>query len=165
MIVPEIDPNRIEQVLVKHPARDRSALVDVLHDLQSEFRYLPTEALKLAARHLDMPESAVFSVATFYQGFHTKPRGKHVCTVCMGTACHVRGSPRLLTQLELKLNIHAGQTTEDLRFSLEEVNCVGACALGPLVILDGVYHGHMTAAELVALVDRLRSEKENKKSR
>jgi NADH:ubiquinone oxidoreductase 24 kD subunit len=159
MIAPIIDPGRVAKVLFKYPASDPSALVDVLHDLQSEFRYLPAEALTLAARHLGMPESAVFSVTTFYQGFHLKPRGEHVCIVCMGTACHVRGSPRLLTQLELKLQIQSGQTTGDLQFSLEEVNCVGACALGPLVILDGVYHGHMTATRLSKLVDRLRSKK------
>jgi NADH-quinone oxidoreductase subunit E len=156
MIAPIIDPGRVAKVLFKHPAGDSSALVDVLHDLQSEFRYLPAEALTLAARHLGMLESAVFSVATFYQGFHLKPRGEHVCTVCMGTACHVRGSPRLLTQLELILQIKSGQTTGDLQFSLDEVNCVGACALGPLVILDGIYHGHMTAARLSKLVERLR---------
>jgi NADH-quinone oxidoreductase subunit E len=159
MITPIVDPGRVVKVLFKHTPGDPSALVDVLHDLQSEFRYLPAEALRLAAQHLGMPENAVFSVATFYQGFHLKPRGEHVCTVCMGTACHVRGSPRLLTQLELKLQIQSGQTTGDLQFSLEEVNCVGACALGPLVILDGVYHGHMTAARLSKLVDRLRSKK------
>ena len=159
MIAPQIDPGRVAKVLLRHTPRDKSALVDVLHDLQIEFRYLPAEALSLAAKHLGMPESAVFSVATFYHGFYLEPRGEHVCTVCMGTACHVRGSPRLLTQLEFKLQIQSGQTTGDLQFSLEEVNCVGACALGPLVILDGVYHGHMTVAKLSKFVERLHSKK------
>ena len=83
-------------------------------------------------------------MATFYHGFHTEPRGEHTCTVCMGTACHVRGAPRLLEQLERDTGVAAGGTTPDLSLTVEEVSCVGACALGPLVLVDGEYHGHMT---------------------
>ena len=87
-------------------------------------------------------------MATFYHGFHTEPRGEHTCTVCMGTACHVRGAPRLLEQVERDTGIAAGGTTPDLSLNVEEVGCVGACALGPLVVVDGEYHGHMTPTAL-----------------
>jgi NADH-quinone oxidoreductase subunit E len=158
MSPPEIDTERVRKVLARHPEGERGALVDVLHDIQSEFRYLPPGALKLAAAHLGVSESVIFGVATFYTGFHLKPRGRHVCTVCMGTACHVRGAPRLLDQLERDLGIKSGSTSKDLKFTLEEVNCVGACALGPLVILDGEYKGNMTSARLTRLTDPLRKD-------
>ena len=159
MTAPQIDSTTIDTVLARHPAGDRSALVDVLHDLQSALRYLPPEALKAAAKHLAVPESALYEVATFYTGFHLKPRGEHVCTVCMGTACHVRGAPRLLDQLVRDLGVASGGTTADMSFTLEEVNCVGACALGPLVILDGEYQGTMSSAKLTKLIAPLRPKK------
>jgi NADH-quinone oxidoreductase subunit E len=150
---------RAKDVLKKHPEGEPSALVNVLHDMQGEFRYLPEEALKLAAEHLHLSSSQVFGVASFFEGFHLKPRGEHICTVCMGTACHVRGAPRLLEQAERDLNIASGQTTADMQFTLEEVNCVGACALGPLVIIDGEYNGNMTPHRLTKLVDKKRKKK------
>jgi NADH-quinone oxidoreductase subunit E len=150
---------RAKNVLKKHPAGEASALVNVLHDIQGEFRYLPEEALQLAAEHLQISPAQVFGVASFFEGFHLKPRGEHICTVCMGTACHVRGAPRLLEQAERDLKIASGQTTKDMQFTLEEVNCVGACALGPLVIIDGEYNGNMTPHRLTKLVDKKRKKK------
>jgi NADH-quinone oxidoreductase subunit E len=150
---------RAKDVLKKHPAGEASALVNVLHDIQGEFRYLPEEALQLAAEHLKISPAQVFGVASFFEGFHLKPRGEHICTVCMGTACHVRGAPRLLEQAERDLEIAPGQTTKDMQFTLEEVNCVGACALGPLVIIDGEYNGNMTPHRLTKLVDKKRKKK------
>jgi NADH-quinone oxidoreductase subunit E len=151
---------KIENILAKHSANDASALVNVLHDLQSELRYLPEEALKLTSSHLGLSAARVYEVATFYEGFHLTPRGEHTCTVCMGTACHVRGAVRLQEQLERDLGVSSGQTTKDLKFSLQEVNCVGACALGPLVIIDEKYHGNMTPSKLSKLVKTVGSEKE-----
>jgi len=149
---------RARDVLKKHPAGESSALVNVLHDIQGEFRYLPEEALRLAAKHLKVSPAQVFGVASFFEGFHLKPRGEHICTVCMGTACHVRGAPRLLEQAERDLKIASGQTTKDLQFTLEEVNCVGACALGPLVIIDGEYNGNMTPHRLSKLVNKIQKK-------
>jgi NADH-quinone oxidoreductase subunit E len=146
---------RTSAVLARYPQGDTGNLVNVLHDLQSEFRYLPEQALRQVGRHLGMPASAVFGVASFYQSFHTSPRGEHTCTVCMGTACHVRGASRLLEQVERDAGVTAGGTTADRRLTVEEVNCVGACALGPLVLIDGEYHGHMTADQLSRLVGPL----------
>jgi NADH-quinone oxidoreductase subunit E len=150
---------RAEDVLKKHPAGEPSALVNVLHDIQGEFRYLPEEALRLAAEHLQVSPAQVFGVASFFEGFHLKPRGEHICTVCMGTACHVRGAPRLLEQAERDLKIASGQTTKDMQFTLEEVNCVGACALGPLVIVDGEYNGNMTPHRLTKLIEKKQKKK------
>ena len=150
---------RARDVLKNHPRGEASALVNVLHDIQGEFRYLPEEALRLAAEHLHLSPAQVFGVASFFEGFHLKPRGEHICTVCMGTACHVRGAPRLLEQAERDLKIASGQTTADMQFTLEEVNCVGACALGPLVIIDGEYNGNMTPHRLTKLVEKITKKK------
>ena len=116
--------------------------------MQQQFRYLPRRALEHVADALAVPRSHVFQLATFYRAFSLKPRGQHVCTVCTGTACHVRGAARLVEKLERDLGVKAGETTPDMNVTLETVNCVGACALGPLVILDGTYHGNITSAKL-----------------
>ena len=149
------DAGRVAAVLARYPRRDPGDLVNILHDLQAEFRYLPEDALRQTAAHLGLAPAQVFGVATFYHGFHTEPRGAHTCTVCVGTACHVRGAQRLLEQLERDTGIGAGGTTPDLALSVEEVGCVGACALGPLVLLDGEYHGHMTGEKVSRLVKRV----------
>jgi NADH:ubiquinone oxidoreductase subunit E len=154
------EADRATAVLARYPHRDPGDLVNILHDLQAEFRYLPETAMREAATHVGLPEAQVFGVATFYHGFHTEPRGEHTCTVCMGTACHVRGAPRLLEQLERDTGVGAGGTTPDLSLNVEEVSCVGACAIGPLVILDGDTHGHMTADNLSRLVAKLLDEGE-----
>lgn len=155
MSAPRIDTKRIDDILARHEKGAQGNLVNVLHDLQAAFRYLPKEALAKAADHLEVPAAHLYGVATFYEGFHLKPRGEHVCTVCMGTACHVRGAPRLLEQAERDLDIPSGQTTRDLQFTLEHVNCVGACALGPLVIIDGKYHGNMTPDRLSRVLGKM----------
>ncbi len=122
--------------------RDKSALIDILHDTQSAIGYLPKEALEEIHAGLDLPLSRVYSVATFFKAFSLTPRGRHIINVCMGTACHVRGAPLVLEELERKLEIKAGETTGDGKFSVDVVNCLGACALGPLVTVDGEYFGN-----------------------
>ena len=149
------ESRRVAAVLARHPRHDPGDLVNILHDLQAEFRYLTEQAMEQTASYLGLPRAQVFGVATFYHGFHTAPRGEHTCTVCMGTACHVRGAPRLLEQLERDTGVAAGGTTPDLSLNVEEVGCVGACAIGPLVILDGSFHGQMTADNLSRLVGKL----------
>jgi len=159
---PKIDLKKVNGVLGRYPKSDARALVNILHDIQSEFRYLPEAALKETANYLGVSEAQVYGVVTFYEGFHLEPRGEHVCTVCMGTACHVRGAPRLLDQAERDLEIKSGNTTSDLSFTLEHVNCVGACALGPLVILDGEYHGHVSPDKLSRKLRKLKKKKGSK---
>jgi NADH-quinone oxidoreductase subunit E len=152
------ETSRVAAVLARYPARDPGDLVNILHDLQAEFRYLTEAALLETASRLGLPAAQVHGVASFYHGFHTEPRGEHTCTVCTGTACHVRGAPRLLDQLERDTGVTAGGTTADLSLTVEEVSCVGACALGPLVIIDEEYHGHMTGERLSRLVGKLLTE-------
>ena len=127
-------------------------LIHVLQDMNSEFGYLPEEALRRVAKKMVVPLSEVCGMATFFKSFRLKPRGRHLITVCMGTACHVRGAPRLVDKMEQDLGIQRGETTGDQRFTLETVNCVGACALGPTVIVDGNYHGQVNANDVDSLL-------------
>jgi NADH-quinone oxidoreductase subunit E len=141
------DRHAVEAILERH-GRQASALLAILQDVQTVTNYLPRTWLEEIARALDVPVTRVFRMATFFRAFSLEPRGRHVCTVCLGTACHVRGAPRLVDKIERDFGIRAGQTTADLSMTLETVNCVGACALGPLVILDGEYHGNMSSTKV-----------------
>jgi len=132
---------------------DSSRLVSILQDTQAEFGYLPKEALVALSTILKVPLTQVYSVATFFKAFSLVPRGKHQIHVCMGTACHVRGAERVLEVIERELNIKTGDSDKDLNFSLETVNCVGACALGPIVIVDGDYKGDMKTELVKSLVE------------
>ncbi len=123
-------------------------MVPLLQDVMGEYGYLPGETLKKIAQELDTPLSRVYGLATFYKSFSLTPRGKHLVSVCLGTACHVRGAPRIVEKLERDLGIKAGETTRDLKFTLETVNCLGACALGPLITIDGKYYGRMNSAKM-----------------
>jgi NADH-quinone oxidoreductase subunit E len=139
-------------VVLKKYRHDKSLLVDILQDIQAETGYLPKEVLEETSRGLEIPLSWVYSVATFFKAFSLKPRGRYLINVCMGTACHVRGAGKVLERLEQELNIKAGETTPDLKFTLETVNCVGACALGPMVIIGEEYHGEMTPDAIGAVI-------------
>lgn len=134
---------KVSQILDNYQ-HDKGMLVSVLQDVQAEDNYLSKEALMQVSQSLDVPLSQVYSVATFFKAFSLKPRGRHLINVCLGTACHVRGAVRVLEKIERDLGINSGETTPDLRFTLETVNCVGACALGPIVKIDEEYHGEMS---------------------
>jgi NADH-quinone oxidoreductase subunit E len=149
-----MEASKLDAIIDRYDA-DASSLLAILQDLQDEARYLPRDALERVAERLHVPIARIYQMATFFESFHLEPRGEHICTVCMGTACHVRGGKRLVEQLERDLKIDSGQTTKDLKFTIEEVNCVGACALGPLVIIDGDYHGNMTSGQLTKIVKKL----------
>lgn len=136
-------------------------LIEVLQDVQEALGYISAQTMTRVSEGLGVPVIEVCRVANFYKAFSLKPRGRHVITVCTGTACHVRGAPRMLDEVRGQLGIEAGETTEDGEFTLECVNCLGACALGPVVVLDGEYHGQMTPNKLRKLVQSVRkSEKE-----
>ncbi|MEW6381491.1 MAG: NAD(P)H-dependent oxidoreductase subunit E [bacterium] len=130
--------------MINRYPRNSSALMAILQDIQVEFNYLPKEVLISVAHKTRIPLSRIYNVATFYNAFSLVPRGRHIISVCMGTACHVRGSGKILEELERCLKIKAGETTEDLKFTLEVVNCLGACALGPVMVIDGEYFGKLT---------------------
>jgi NADH-quinone oxidoreductase subunit E len=131
-------------------------MIEILQDLQDIYSYLPREVLEEVAVVLELPMAKVYHIATFFKAFSLLPRGKHVVQVCTGTACHVKGAYRVLERLSDVLGIPAGKTTKDLQFTLETVNCVGACALGPVVIVDEKYYGHMTPSRVDDLVKEYR---------
>jgi NADH-quinone oxidoreductase subunit E len=128
--------------------RDASQLVSILQDVQAEYNWLPKEVLIKVSEDLGVALSRVYSVATFFRAFSLVPRGRHTVTVCMGTACHVRGSPRILGRAQEALGIEPGGTTSDLKFSLETVSCLGCCALGPVMVVNGKAHGKLAVAEV-----------------
>ncbi|HSA94443.1 MAG TPA: NAD(P)H-dependent oxidoreductase subunit E [Acidobacteriota bacterium] len=141
---PELDAARA--IVRKYHGRKR-AVIQILQELQARLRWLAPEAIEAVARELDLPPAHVYSVATFYRSFSLAPRGRHTCTVCMGTACHVRGGAAVLEHFERKLGLTAGQTSADGEVTLERVNCLGACALAPLAVIDGRYYGQMSEAK------------------
>jgi NADH:ubiquinone oxidoreductase subunit E len=134
--------------LIDSYADKKEELISLLQDIEAEFNYLPQDVLVRVSQKLDIPLSQVFSVATFFKAFTLKPRGRHLVTVCLGTACHVRGGQRLVDKLERDYGIKPGETTEDMRFTLETVNCLGCCALGPVVVVDGKYESQMNPDKL-----------------
>ena len=130
--------------ILKKYGRDQSQLVSILQDIQTEYNYLPREALEKLSKKMDIPQSQIYSMATFFRAFSLKKRGKHVVNVCLGTACHVRGAELIVESLERQMGVSRGQTTQDLNFTLESVNCMGCCATGPVVKIGEEYFGHMT---------------------
>ena len=137
---------------------DQAHLVGILQQLQAEFNYLPEEALQLVAKRLDIPFSRVYAVATFYKTFSLTPRGRHQIQVCTGTACHVRGAPLLLRQLERDLDIQTGGTTPDLEFSLDSVRCLGCCSLAPVVRIDWDTFGKLTQRQASRLLKKYKKK-------
>jgi NADH-quinone oxidoreductase E subunit len=144
--------------IISNYESDKSSLIAILQDVQAEYGYLPKEVLKHVAARLDIPLIQVFGVATFFKAFRLKPKGRYLVRVCLGTACHVRGAPSVLEETERKLNVKAGETTDDGLFTLETVNCLGCCALGPVVVVDDETVGQMTATKAASLLKRYTSE-------
>lgn len=142
------DDVNVEVKVVEKYGAERSQLIRILHEVQKEYRYLPEKALRNIASLMDISLVDVYGVATFFRSFSLQPKGKHLVTCCMGTACHVRNSSLIVDEISRVLGISPGETTDDMLFSLETVNCLGACALGPVVIIDGKYHGEMTPSKI-----------------
>jgi len=140
---------------------DKGFLVPMLQDVQKELNYLPQEALNLVSSFLDLPISRIYEVATFYKAFSLEPRGRIQLSLCKGTACHVRGVPLIVDQIERDLNLKEGETSEDLEYTFETVNCLGACALGPVLVVNGEYHGQMTISKTSRLLKKLGKESQN----
>jgi NADH-quinone oxidoreductase subunit E len=147
----EINLDSVDRLIDKYRG-DSTAYVALLQDINKEFRHLPKAALKRAAERLEIPLSQLYSLATFYKSFKLEPGGRHEIHVCLGTACHVRGADRVLAKLCDKLGLKPGETDAGGNFSLDTVNCLGACALGPLVTVDGAYHAKVTQSSLDKLL-------------
>lgn len=142
------------EAIIDSYQHDKGQLVAILQEIQSEYLYLKKEDLEKVSEIMGIPVSQIYSVATFFKAFSLKPRGRHLINVCTGTACHVRGATKILEKMERDLEIDRGETTKDLKFTLETVNCVGACALGPMVIIDGEYSGQMKTDKVETLLNQ-----------
>ncbi|UCC60497.1 MAG: NAD(P)H-dependent oxidoreductase subunit E [Dehalococcoidia bacterium] len=142
----------IDRIIDEYDGED-GILIQVLQDVQAEYNWLPKEALERVCERLGIPLTQAYSVASFYKAFSLVPRGRHIANVCMGTACHVRGAPRILEKVEDVLGIKACETTQDRRFSLERVNCLGCCALGPVMVIDGEAHGKLAVSGVEGILD------------
>ena len=140
-------------ILDKHEG-DRGGLISVLEEIQAKYSYLPADALKAVAEATGRSLVDIYAVATFYKSFSLQPRGKHLCSVCMGTACHVRGAPTVAQEFERQLGVRAGGTTEDKEFTLETVNCLGACALGPVAVVDGHYFSNVRSKRVKPILEK-----------
>lgn len=151
--------HNVEQILTAHDG-SRGALLTLLQEIQVECNYLPAGALPIVANHLELPLSQIVSVVEFYTSFSMIPRGKHVVTCCLGTACHVRGAEPVLQEASRLLGIEPGETSNDKLFSLDSARCLGACALAPVIMIDGDYHGKMTPEKLRTVLEPLFFEKE-----
>jgi NADH-quinone oxidoreductase subunit E len=148
----DADLQVVREVAVGHQG-DRSALIAVLQDVHSQYNYLPEGSLEVIAEELGLPVSAVYGVATFFKSFSFEPRGRHIASICLGTACHVRGGTPVAEEFERQLGIKAGGTTPDRQFSLDTVNCLGCCAMGPVVVVDGKYHGQVGIQDVKKLLE------------
>jgi NADH-quinone oxidoreductase subunit E len=152
------------QDLLQSNKEGPESLIPLLQKIQERLGYLPEEAMERVASHLDLPESEVYGVATFYNQFRLHPPGKHPVKVCMGTACHVKGASVIGECWERRLNIKIGQTTADREFSLDRVACVGCCAMAPVTAVDEKVHGHMAPTKVDGILLAFQLEKEGKKT-
>ncbi|MDR2493457.1 MAG: NAD(P)H-dependent oxidoreductase subunit E [Coriobacteriales bacterium] len=150
----------IEEIARRYPAERRFSLA-ILQDIQREFNYIPAEALPIVAARLDTPQAHLYALATFYKSLSLVPKGKHVVKLCDGTACHMRGAGNLLGSLSRQLRLDADGRTDDGQFSVELVNCLGSCALAPVMVVGEAYYGKVSLEQLPTLVDSYREGGEN----
>jgi NADH-quinone oxidoreductase subunit E len=143
-----MESSEIDAIIDRYEGKESSILA-ILQDIQAKERYLPREVLEHVGEQLRIPLNKIYRIATFYRALSLKPRGRHEICVCMGTACHVRGAQRIADQMNLELGIRPGETTKDQNFTLETVNCLGVCAAGPVVAIDGQYFGKMSSTKVV----------------
>ena len=153
-----MESSQIEVILERYGRRE-SAILAILQDVQAKEKYLPKEALEYIGEKLRIPLNKIYRIATFYRAFSLTPRGRHEVCICMGTACHVRGAQRVADQINFDLGIRPGETTKDRNFTLETVNCLGVCASGPVVAIDGNYFGKMSPGKVEGTLKKFRSDK------
>ncbi len=156
----DLELERVDEIIEKnkseHEKQEKSPLIPVLQDIQTIYGWLPEQALVRASRKLNVPTIELYGVASFYEQFRLKPLGDYHIVVCTGTACHVRGAPLLMSELERNLGIAEGEVTPDQKFSLEGARCVGTCAVAPVIIINGEYHGNMDKKKLGQLIEELK---------
>jgi NADH:ubiquinone oxidoreductase subunit E len=155
-----MEERQVEKIIDAYESQ-KTALISILHGIQGRFGHLPEGALKTVARRLEMDMNDVYGVATFYKAFTLTPQGKHSITLCQGTACHVRGVQKIVREMKALLRIGPGETTEDRNFSLRTVNCLGVCAIGPVMMVDGKFYGEMTPIKARKIIQKLMPKKRN----
>jgi NADH-quinone oxidoreductase subunit E len=143
---------RIDEIIDRYVGEE-GALVQLLLDMQSELNWLPREAIEQTSKRFQVPVSQVYRIASFYRAMSLTPKGKHTVDVCLGTACHVRGGARIMDRIGDTLGIKPGETTRDMKFTLERVNCLGCCASGPVIVVDGEYHGKIMPAKAEEILE------------
>jgi NADH-quinone oxidoreductase subunit E len=147
----------IEDILERYPAKPEY-LIFLLQDIQADCGYLSSESMQIVSDHTGVPITQAYSVATFYQSFRLKPKGEHEVKVCLGTACHLKGGQRIVDELERQLGISAGETSEDMMFTLDTVNCVGACALAPVMVVDDEYESNTSAGKVKKILKKIQKQ-------
>ncbi len=157
-----MSPSEINAVIERYEGRE-SAILAILQDIQAKEKHLPKEALEHLGLRLHIPLNKIYRIATFYRAFSLTPRGRHEIHVCLGTACHVRGAQRIVDQITMELGIRAGETTKDRNFTLGTVNCLGVCASGPIVAIDGEYFGNMSSIKVEGVLKKFRPDRSDKK--
>ncbi len=145
----------LKEILLKYPGKEKY-LIPILQEAQSNYGYLPEIVLQEIASNLDLSLSQVYGVVTFYTQFHLEPRGKNIIRICMGTACHVRGGSQVLEKVKEELGIESGETTDDLKFTLETVACIGACGLAPVIMINDDTHGRLTVEDVPKIINKYR---------
>jgi len=140
-----VEREKVDEIIDRYQD-EQGILIQLLLDIQSEFNWIPQEAIVRISERLQIPLSQIYRVVSFYKAMSLAPIGRHLVQVCLGTACHVRGGPKILNRVEEALEIKAGETTQDMNFTLRRVNCLGCCALGPVMIVDKDYHGKIMPA-------------------
>jgi NADH-quinone oxidoreductase subunit E len=152
-----MNPEHIQKIIEDHYNGDQTGLISILEEIQAKYSYLPEEALKIVAKKLKRPLVDIYGVATFYKAFSLKPRGKHLISICLGTACHVRGGETIASEFQRQLGIKPGGTTSDNEITLETVNCLGACAIGPIVVVDGHYFSKVPLQKVKEIIHKART--------
>ncbi|MGB2728780.1 MAG: NAD(P)H-dependent oxidoreductase subunit E [Halobacteriota archaeon] len=148
----ETDLKRVDEIIERYKGEE-GVLIQLLLDIQSEFNWIPRAVIARISERMRIPKSQIYRIASFYKAMSLNPVGRHILQVCLGTACQVRGAPKILDRVEENLKIKEGATTSDMRFSLRRVNCLGCCAMGPVVVVDGDYHGKITAAQVEEILE------------
>jgi len=157
-----MNDKKIAEFVERYKKINGNSLIGILQGIQEEYRYVPERAIKIVAEKLDISLIDVYGVATFYTSFNLKPVGQHLVTVCLGTACHVREGARIVDAISRYLKIRPGETTRDFKFTLQTVSCLGCCAIGPIVVVDGEYHGEMTPSKILGILKNIREKKDAK---
>lgn len=154
----EIDYNQLDKIIRDDYGGNKETMIMMMQAIQRVYRFLPEAALKYLSQVIDVPLTKIYEVATFYASFSLEPKGKHILTICTGTACHLRGSGGMVRHIAERMGIEPGKTTQDLKLTLETVNCVGACAVAPVAVMDEKYYPKATIATLNDFMDRLDAE-------